>query len=393
MLWLIITIVVALIGLAAYDLTQTRHAILRNFPVLGHCRYLIERIGPELRQYIVARNDEERPFSRDERTWVYATSKKQNSYFGFGSDNDMELEPNYLIIKHNTFPLLSPHKGQPEYDPLYRIPCAKIVGESRGRAKAFRPQSVVNISGMSFGSLSSVAVEALNKGCAIAGCLQSTGEGSIAPYHMHGGGLIWQVGTGYFGCRTPSGDFSMEKLLETIERHPTVKAVEIKLSHGAKPGAGGILPKSKITPEIAKIRGIPMDQDCVSPASHSMFSDADSLLDFAESIAEKTGMPVGIKSAVGETDFWQDLARHMQSRDRGVDFITIDGGEGGTGAGPLVFGDHVALPFKLGFARVRQIFSESGLGDDVAFFGAGKLGFPESALFAFALGCDMINVA
>lgn len=381
-----------IVAVAIRDLLQKKHAILRNFPVLGHFRYLIERIGPELRQYIVARNDEERPYSRDERSWVYASSKRENNYFGFGTDNDLVSDPNYLIIKHSVFPLDSPHKGQPGYDPNYRLPCAKILGSARDRKKKFRPESVINVSGMSFGSLSSVAVEALNRGCKIAGCIQSSGEGSVSPYHDHGGDLIWQVGTGYFGCRDADGGFSMEKLLETVEKYPTIRAVEIKLSQGAKPGAGGILPMSKITPEIASIRGIPEDRDCISPASHGQFHDADSLLDFAERIADRTGLPVGIKSAVGDLSFWFDLASQMKSGTRGLDFINIDGGEGGTGAAPLVFSDHVALPFRQGFARVRRIFIEHGLDEDVVFFGAGRLGLPQTALFAFALGCDMINV-
>ena len=379
--------------LAIYDVTQRKHAILHNFPILGHFRYLLEMVGPELRQYIVTSNNEERPFSRDQRSWIYASSKKQNNYFGFGSDNDMELSPNYLIIKHSTFPLASPHPGEPGYDPDYRCPCAKTLGGYRQRKKAFRPPSIINVSGMSYGSLSGPAVEALNRGSQIAGCLQSTGEGGISPYHRQGGELVWQIGTGYFGCRELDGRFSEQKLLATLAANPQVRALEIKLSQGAKPGAGGILPKAKITPEIATIRGIPLDQDCISPASHTAFRDTDGLLDFVERLADLTGLPVGIKSAVGESAFWHDLARLMQNGSRGVDFITIDGGEGGTGAGPLVFGDHVSLPFKVGFARVQKILAEYGVDKRVVFVGSGKLGLPESALFAFALGCDMVNIA
>ena len=201
----LIGIGIFLVLLAVFDVVQTKHAILRNFPIIGHLRYLLEMIGPELRQYIVTSNNEERPFSRDERTWVYASSKKQNNYFGFGTDNDVEQSPNYLIIKQSAFPLHSPHAGEPGYDELHRLPCAKVLGAARQRAKAFRPESVINISGMSFGSLSGPAVEAINRGCALAGCLQNTGEGAVSPYHLQGGGLIWQIGTGYYGCRTTSG--------------------------------------------------------------------------------------------------------------------------------------------------------------------------------------------
>ena len=213
---------------------------------------------------------------------------------------------------------------------------------------------------MSFGSLSGPAVEALNRGSWIAGCLQSTGEGGVSSHHMKGGDLVWQVGTGYFGCREPDGRFSMARLKDTIARVPQIRAIEVKLSQGAKPGAGGLLPRAKITHEIAEIRGVPMDRDCISPAGHSIFRNADEMLDFIELIASETGLPVGIKSAVGDSVFWEELARLMAGGTRGVDFITIDGGEGGTGAGPLVFTDHVALPFKVGFSRVQKIFTRTG---------------------------------
>ncbi len=391
--WIGLIVVAALIAVALHDMLQRQRAILRTFPLIGHFRYWFEALGPELRQYIVTANDEERPFSRDQRRWVYASAKHENNYFGFGSDNDMELKPNYLIIKHHTFPLQTYYPGDPSYDPQYRIPCAKVLGGARGRAKAFRPASVVNVSGMSFGSLSGPAVEALNRGAQIAGCLQSTGEGGVSSYHLKGGDLVWQVGTGYFGCREHDGTFSLTKLKDTVARSPQIRAIEIKLSQGAKPGLGGVLPRAKITAEIAGIRGIPTDRDCISPSGHSAFRNPDELLDFVEKLAAETGLPVGIKSAVGESAFWEELARLMVPGTRGVDFITIDGGEGGTGAGPLVFSDHVALPFKVGFSRVQKIFTAQGVHQQIVFIGSGKLGFPEAAVFAFALGCDMINVA
>ena len=381
-----------LVAVAIYDLTQKRHAILRNFPIIGHFRYWIEAIGPELRQYIVTSNDEERPFSRDQRRWVYTSAKRGNTYFGFGTDNHIEGAPNYLIIKQSAFPLSSPHPGDANFDPTYPLSCHKVLGESRGRKHAFRPSSVVNISAMSFGSLSAAAVQALNRGSKIAGCLHNTGEGGISPHHGHGGDLIWQIGTGYFGCRNEDGSFDMRRLVETVERFP-VRAIEVKLSQGAKPGLGGLLPAAKITPEISRIRGVPMGQDCVSPASHKEFSDVDGLLDFVERIAAETGLPVGIKSAVGDLGFWEDLANLMSLGDRGADFITVDGGEGGTGAAPLVFSDHVALPFKLAFRDVFRQFESHNLTESIVFIGSGKLGFPQSALFGFGLGCDLINVA
>jgi glutamate synthase (ferredoxin) len=393
MWWLpwVVGAVTFLIVWSLIDIGQRRHAIIHNFPIVGHFRYWLESIGPELRQYIVTSNNEERPFSRDQRSWIYASSKKQNNYFGFGTDNDLEQASNYLIIKHAAFPLSGPAPSDPHFDPLFTIPCGKVLGGYRQRGKAFRPESVINISGMSFGSLSASAVEAINRGCEKAHCLQNTGEGGISRYHRFGGELIWQIGTGYFGCRDGVGCFDESRLVDVVEAN-RVRAIEIKLSQGAKPGLGGMLPAAKITPEIAEIRGIPIGMDCISPSSHRVFHDADSMLDFVERIAELTGLPVGIKSAVGEMAFWHDLLRLMSSGNRAVDFITIDGGEGGTGAAPLSFSDYVALPFKLGFTRVYREFVHAGLHENTVFIGSGKLGFPETALLAMALGCDMINV-
>lgn len=380
-----------MVCIAVYDVFQSKHTILRNYPIIGHFRYLFEMVGPELRQYIVTSNDEERPFSRDQRTWVYASAKQQNNYFGFGTDNDLETTPNYLVVKQAAFPLAEPRPGAPHYDPAQTLPCAKVLGAHRGRRHAFRPGSVVNISAMSFGSLSAAAVTALNVGAKKAGCLHNTGEGGIAPYHLSGGELIWQLGTGYFGCRDAQGNFSLEQLVAKCAQHP-VRAIEIKISQGAKPGRGGVLPGPKVSREIAQIRGVTAGRDCISPAHHQAFHDVDSLLDFAEQIADATGLPVGIKSAVGQMDFWEELAQTMAREDRGVDFIAIDGGEGGTGAAPLVFSDHVALPFKLAMSRVYATFARHGVAEHLVFIGAGRLGFPQEALLAFGLGADLIAV-
>ncbi|MGZ4683835.1 MAG: glutamate synthase-related protein [Acidimicrobiales bacterium] len=389
--WFLVVVAVVLVGLAAYDLTQNRHALLRNFPVIGHLRFLLEAIGPELRQYIVTDNDHEKPFSRDERRWIYSSSKLQNSMFGFGTDNDLDSVKNYLIIKHVAFPLAAPADESPTPDPTRPLPAAKVLGGARGRAKAFRPTSIVNISGMSFGSLSGAAIRALNGGAARAGTLHTTGEGGISPHHLQGGDLVWQIGTGYFGCRDEHGRFSLERLLARLEDAP-VRAIELKLSQGAKPGLGGMLPGAKVTAEVAAIRGIPVGVDCKSPPFHTAFDDVDGLLELVETIAEATGLPVGIKSAVGEIRFWETLAVRTVATGRGVDFITIDGGEGGTGAAPLVFSDHVALPFRWGFSRVYRTFAEQGLTDQTVFVGSARLGLPETGLMAMALGCDMLNV-
>ena len=275
---------VALGAVAVRDLTQKRHALLRNYPVIAHARYWLETIGPELRQYIVTGNDEERPFSRDQRSWIYASSKQENNYSGFGTDNDVEHMPGYAIIKHRTFADSLPH----DHAEKIGLPSAKVLGGPRGRAKAFRPESLINVSGMSFGSMSGNAIQALNKGAKLAGCMHNTGEGGLSQHHRQGGDIVLQIGTAYFGCRTDAGEFSLEKLKAVVDSAP-VKAIEIKLSQGAKPGLGGLLPAAKVTKEISEIRGIPMGKDCASPSRHTAFTDVDSLLDFVELIADRDG--------------------------------------------------------------------------------------------------------
>jgi glutamate synthase domain-containing protein 2 len=266
-----------------------------------------------------------------------------------------------------------------------------VLGGSRGRRHAFRPGSVVNISGMSFGSLSRQAIEALNRGAAIAGCLQNTGEGGLSSYHRNGGELVFQIGTSYFGCRDEDGHFDLQRLKDLVASAP-VRAIEIKLSQGAKPGLGGMLPAAKVTEEIAEIRGIRPWVDCASPSRHQVFDDVDSMLDFVELVADETGLPVGIKAAVGNLEFWDQLVEHMSDRRRGVDFVNVDGGEGGTGAAPMIFADAIAYPFRVAFSQVYSRFARAGLADDVTFIGAGKLGLTENAVVAFALGVDMVNV-
>lgn len=394
--WILVIIgflIFAALITAFYDIfIQKKHTILHNFPVVGHFRYWLEEIGPELRQYIVANDKEETPFNRSERRWIYASSKGQNSYFGFGSTEVPPYESGYPIIKHAAFPF-------PESQAVYingdhtAIPCLKVMGAHHRRRRPYRPTSVVNISAMSYGSLGEKAVTSLNKGAKLAQCYHNTGEGGFSPYHALGADVVWQIGTGYFGAREENGQFSLPKLLEKTTRYPQIRAIEIKLSQGAKPGKGGVLPGRKVTPEIAAIRGIPMGQDCISPNAHSAFGTVDEMIDLIEKIADATGLPVGIKSAIGELDFWHDLAQQMQARNQGPDFITIDGGEGGTGAAPLAFSDHVGLPFKIGFTRVYKIFHEQGLAERIVWIGSAKLGFPDRAIVGFAMGCDLINIA
>ena len=302
--------VVVVAVIVIYDLTQRQHAILGTFPVVGHFRYWLEAVGPELRQYIVTDNNEERPFSRDQRRWIYASAKRENNYFGFGSDNEMELQPNYLIIKHDTFPLPAHHPGDPQFDPQFRIPCAKMLGGARQRPKAFRPASVINVSGMSFGSLSGPAVEALNRGCEIAGCLQSTGEGGVSSHHLKGGDLVWQVGTGYFGCREPDGRFSMARLKDTVARAPQIRAIEVKLSQGAKPGVGGVLPRAKITPRDRRHPRRFPSTAIASVRPRTVRSETPTRCSTSSSRSPaKPAFPSGIKSAVGDSEFWEELAR------------------------------------------------------------------------------------
>ncbi len=397
----IVVVLIVLVVLALIDVFQTRHAVRRNYPVNGRLRYMLEKIGPELRQYIVTDNDEERPFSRDQRRWVYSTAKQENQYFGFGTDNKM-TGPQYPIIRHAPFPYrkqegsLGSGSSNGERPPAdhdeSRLPCRKTIGEWRNREYAFQPSSVVNISAMSFGSLSGVAVEALNRGAALAGCLHNTGEGGVSRHHRHGGDLVFQLGTGYFGSRAVDGSFDLDAAVELVQATPSIKAREIKLSQGPKPGLGGRLPAAKVPPEIAEARGVPVGITVASPSSHSAFDSIPAMIEFVETVAAACRVPVGIKSAVGDRRFWTELATEMKRTGRGPDFITIDGGEGGTGAAPLTFSDHVSLPFRMAMAEVYRSFARLAMHDKVVWIGAGKLGFPSDALVAMALGVDVINV-
>ena len=377
--------------IAIRDVIQKKHTISHNFPIFGHLRYLLEKIGPELRQYIVANNREELPFNRSKRSWVYASSKSANNYQGFGTDQDQSA-PGYIFINPTMIPY-AVSKSHPNTKSPDLIPSAKIMGDYNGRKRPYRPKSIVNISAMSFGSLSAKAIESLNRGAKKAGCYHNTGEGSLSKHHQHGADVIFQIGTGYFGVRDDNGSFSMDKMKALVDKHAYIRAIEIKLSQGAKPGKGGVLPASKITKEIAGIRGIPMNKDVVSPSRHTVFSDIPGLLNFIDDMAQETGLPVGFKSAVGKMDMWEELTHLMVKTGKGPDFISIDGGEGGTGAAPPSFANHVSLPFIYGFSQVYQIFAKKNLTDRVVFIAAGKLGFPSSALMALSMGADIINVA
>ncbi len=383
-------VIIFFILLFLKDIFNREHTIKHNFPIVGHLRYLLESIGPELRQYIVANNREELPFNRRQRSWIYASAKSQNNYQGFGTDQDQHM-PGFVFINPAMIPYSVP-EGHPNRDDPAFCPCAKVMGAGR-RRRPYRPASVINISAMSYGSLSARAVTSMNQGALKANCYHNTGEGGLSPYHSHGADVVFHFGTGYFGVRDDQGNFSMPKLKQLVEENPFIRAIEVKLSQGAKPGKGGVLPGKKITQEIADIRGVPVGKDVLSPASHSAFSNIPEMVDFIEDIADNTGLPVGIKSAVGKMDMWQELAEIIKSTGRGPDFITIDGGEGGTGAAPPSFADHVSLPFTYAFTTVYRLMLEHDLTDNMVFCASGKLGLPANALMAFAMGADVINVA
>jgi glutamate synthase domain-containing protein 2 len=393
--WVYIILILAIIALR--DVVQRRHTIRHNFPLVGHFRYMIEKIGPELRQYIVASNREELPFNRRQRSWIYASAKNENNYQGFGTDQDM-YEPGYVFVKPAMLPYRLPaehphHAGNGKDPNHYTVPCAKVIGAYHGRRRPYRPRSVVNISGMSFGSLSSKAIESLNRGAFEFGNYHNTGEGGLSTHHKHGADIVFNMGTSYFGVRDSEGSFVMEKLVAMVEQNPAVRMIELKLSQGAKPGKGGVLPGSKITAEIAEIRGVEIGKDVVSPPYHSAFSEIAGMVEFIERMAHATGIPIGIKSAVGKLEMWEQLADLMVQTGKGPDFITIDGGEGGTGAAPPSFADHVSLPWVYAFSNVYKIFEARNLTDRITFIASGKLGLPAQAVMAFAMGADVINVA
>ena len=376
---------------AIRDILQPKHTISHNFPIVGHFRYMLEKIGPELRQYLVANNREELPFNRIERGWIYASAKKENNYEGFGTDRDI-YDIQHIFVKNAMMPFKVPENHPHKHD-NYFLPCAKVIGSYNNREKPFRPASIINVSAMSFGSLSAKAIESLNKGVKLADAYHNTGEGGLSPYHSNGGDVIFQIGTGYFGVRDKEGNFSMKKLIKLVEENPFVRAIEIKLSQGAKPGKGGVLPGAKITEEIAKIRHVEVGKDVLSPPNHTAFSSVGEMIDFIEEIAQKTGLPVGIKAAIGKLDQWEELASIMKETNKGPDFITIDGGEGGTGAAPPSFADHVSLPWVYGFSDVYKVLKKHQITERVVLIASGKLGFPAKAAMAFAMGADCINVA
>ena len=362
------------------DVTQRRHAILRNYPVLGNLRWIMEYIRPEIRQYLMESDHDQEPFSRDERSIVYQRSKGAEDKRPFGTKKDV-YAAGYSWMTHS---VLARHD----------LPWDCRVKIGNEACKQPYEASIFNISAMSFGALSANAISALNKGAKMGGFAHDTGEGGISVYHRKGGGdLIYEIGSGYYGCRNEDGTFSAEKFAEQA-KSSQVKMIEIKLSQGAKPGHGGMLPASKISPEIAEARGIPMDKDCLSPATHSKFSTPLEFVAFLQELRELSGgKPVGFKLCVGHRREFMCMVKAMLETGIVPDFIVVDGKEGGTGAAPLEFANHIGMPLVEGLTFVVNTLVGAGLRDQIKVGAAGKLVTAYDISKAFALGADWVNSA
>ena len=372
----------ALGALGLRDLRQPRHSILRNYPVIGHLRFLLEFVRPEMRQYFIESDNEAAPFSRQQRSLVYQRAKGEADKRPFGTQLDVQAD-GYEWINHSLQPTsIATHD--------FRV----VVGAGGSSCAQPYAASVFNISAMSFGSLSARAILALNAGARRGGFAHDTGEGSISAHHrVHGGDLVWQVASGYFGCRDAQGRFSEERFAENA-RDPQVKMIEVKLSQGAKPGHGGVLPGPKVTAEIAAARGVPPGVDCISPAAHSAFSSPLELMHFVERLrALSGGKPVGLKLCIGHPWEWFALCKAMLETGLLPDFIVVDGAEGGTGAAPLEFTDHVGSPVQEGLLMVRNTLVGLNLRERVRIGCAGKVVSAFDIARMLALGADWCNAA
>lgn len=364
------------------DTRQTRHSVLRNYPVIGHLRFLLEFIRPEMRQYFIESDNEAAPFSRQQRSLVYQRAKGDADKRPFGTQLDVHAE-GYEWINHSVAPsTITSHD--------FRI----TVGEGGTGCTQPYSASVFNISAMSFGALSANAILALNGGARRGGFAHDTGEGSISQHHrVHGGDLIWEIGSGYFGCRDEAGRFSEARFAENA-LDPQVKMIELKLSQGAKPGHGGVLPGPKVTPEIAAARGVPVGVDCVSPASHSAFATPVEMLRFIERLRRLSGgKPVGFKFCIGHPWEWFALCKAMLETGLLPDFIVVDGAEGGTGAAPLEFTDHVGAPLQEGLLLVHNTLVGLNLRPRIRIGAAGKVVSAFDIARCMALGADWCNSA
>jgi glutamate synthase domain-containing protein 2 len=380
--WLWMLLFGALSALGISDLRQDRHAVLRNYPVIGHLRFLLEYIRPEIRQYFLEADHEAAPFSRAQRSLVYARAKGDSDKRPFGTQLDVSAD-GYEWINHSVAPTsLATHD--------FRIDVGAV---ENGCAQPYLA-SVFNISAMSFGALSANAILALNQGAKAGGFAHDTGEGSISVHHrQHGGDLIWEIGSGYFGCRNDDGTFNAEKF-QTNARDPQVKMIELKLSQGAKPGHGGLLPGSKVTAEIAQARGVQPGVDCVSPAAHSAFSTPLEMMAFIAQLRELSGgKPVGFKLCIGHPWEWFAMVKAMLASGTVPDFIVVDGAEGGTGAAPVEFTDHVGAPLQEGLLLVHNTLKGAGLRERVRVGCAGKVVSAFDMARMMALGADWCNSA
>lgn len=380
-LWIPLTCGLLLSAIGLYDLLQTRHAVRRNYPILGHIRYLVESVRPEIRQYLLEADGDSLPFSRSQRSLVYARAKNQVADKAFGTLVDVYGD-GFEFIGHSL-------RAVAHVDPEgFRV----LIGGPQCRQPY--SASVFNISAMSFGSLSANAIRALNKGARLGGFFHDTGEGSISPYHReHGGDLVWELGSGYFGCRDAQGRFDPERFAVQA-REAQVRMIEIKLSQGAKPGHGGILPKHKISAEIALTRGVAMDRDCVSPANHSEFSTPVELLQFIARLRELAGgKPVGFKLCVGHPWEFMSIAKAMLATGILPDFIVVDGSEGGTGAAPMEFTDHIGVPLREGLLFVHNTLVGTNLREHIRLGASGKIISAFDIASVLAIGADWVNSA
>ena len=377
--WWLLPVFLALVGVGLFDLTQRKSSVLRNYPLIGHLRYMMEFVRPELRQYFIESDTEAMPFSRAQRSLVYQRAKGESDERPFGTQLAVYAE-GYEWMNHS---LVTTQLASQDFRVTIGASCAQPY-----------EASVFNISAMSFGALSANAILALNAGAKRGGFAHDTGEGSISSHHrVHGGDLIWEIGSGYFGCRNDDGTFNPERFSKNA-RDPQVKMIELKLSQGAKPGHGGVLPGRKVTPEISEVRGVPVGVDCISPSSHSAFSTPVELIRFIAHLRELSGgKPTGFKLCIGHPWEWFAIVKAMLATGITPDFIVVDGAEGGTGAAPLEFTNHVGSPLHEGLLLVHNTLRGAGLRSRIKVGAAGKVVSAFDIARMMALGADWCNSA
>ena len=378
----LVVLVLYVVYMYLSDVSQTKQAIRRNYPVLGRFRYKFEHLGEFFRQYFFSLDREEMPFNRAQRSWVYRAAKNLDTTLAFGSTRLLN-QPGDIIFLNHPFPVLSQNAVPPR---------DVTIGEGYAE-EPYTTSSIFNISGMSFGALSVPAVTALSRGAAKAGIWMNTGEGGLSSHHLSGGcDIVFQIGTANYGVRDAEGNLSDEKLRE-VAGHPQVKMFELKLSQGAKPGKGGILPGIKVTEEIARVRGIPVGQDSISPNRHPEFDTVDGLLDMLAHIRKVSGKPTGFKCVIGTSEWLHEMCESIQMRglEYAPDFITIDSADGGSGAAPQSLMDFMGLPLNRSLPLVVDLLSQYGLRERIKVVCAGKLLTPAMVAWALAMGADFVN--